>query len=88
MSISSARIARAAVRRTDRDACEVIKSGDDTLSDVAAVLGARTVAEHLEFVPVVALEELHDQQAHRMLAEVRGNVAEPDPIVPVSQWWT
>ena len=89
MSISSARIALAACFVGQvRDASEVIKGGYDTLSCIAAVLRARAITEHFEPATVVALKQLGDQQAHRMLAEIRRNIAEPDSVMAVSCRWT
>ena len=77
MSISSARIRRAAAS-SDR-ARMMVKWSNAAMTrraDLAAVLGAGAIAEHLEAGAVVALEQLGDQVAHRVAAEIRGQVAE------------
>jgi hypothetical protein len=49
----------------------VVERADDALADLAAVVEAGAVAEDLEALAVVALEQLGDQVAHGVAAEVR-----------------
>ena len=65
------------------DDAVVIEPGDHALPNLAAIFQSGTIAIDLEAAAIMALEQFGHEKAHRVAAEIRRQVANPDPVVSV-----
>ena len=65
------------------DVDEPVERGDEPLARVAAVVGAEAIADDLEALAIVPLDQLGDEGRRGVAAVVRGEVADAHAAVPV-----
>ena len=59
------------------------KARDDAGADVAAIIRAGGNADHLKAGTVMTLQQLDQLEAHRMGAEIRRDIGEPDAVMAI-----
>ena len=62
----------------------VVKSGQHAGANLAAILGRGVIAVDLEPRAVVQFQQFGDQKAHRVAAEIGGEVADPQPVMGIA----